>query len=48
MAWVKALNRLGNPDEVANAVLFLPSDEASFNMGTELLVDGEYTTYARK
>ncbi|WP_318312578.1 SDR family oxidoreductase [Flagellimonas crocea] len=48
LASVTALKRIGNPDEVANTVLFLASDEASFIMGTELIVDGGYTTYARK
>ncbi|KEO71637.1 SDR family NAD(P)-dependent oxidoreductase [Anditalea andensis] len=48
LASVTALKRIGNPDEVAKAVLFLASDEASFILGTELLVDGGYTTYARK
>ena len=37
------LNRLGEPIEVANAVLFLASDEASFITGAHLLVDGGYT-----
>ena len=36
------LNRLGEPREVANAVLFLASDEASFITAAELLVDGGY------
>jgi NAD(P)-dependent dehydrogenase (short-subunit alcohol dehydrogenase family) len=35
-----ALGRIGTSDEVANAVLFLASDEASFITGTTLLVDG--------
>lgn len=35
-----ALGRIGTPDEVANAVLFLASDEASFITGTTLSVDG--------
>jgi len=47
-ASVTALQRLGSPAEIAKSVMFLASDEASFIMGTELLVDGGYTTYARK
>jgi NAD(P)-dependent dehydrogenase (short-subunit alcohol dehydrogenase family) len=37
------LNRFGTADEVANAILFLASDEASFITGTCLMVDGGYT-----
>jgi NAD(P)-dependent dehydrogenase (short-subunit alcohol dehydrogenase family) len=37
------LNRVGTPREVAWAVLFLASDEASFITGTHLMVDGGYT-----
>ncbi len=37
------LNRLGEPREVANAALFLASDEASFITSTHLMVDGGYT-----
>ena len=34
------LNRLGEPDDVAGAVRFLCSDDASFITGEVLLVDG--------
>ena len=37
------MGREGRPIEVANAVLFLASDEASYITGTELLVDGGFT-----
>jgi NAD(P)-dependent dehydrogenase (short-subunit alcohol dehydrogenase family) len=37
------LNRFGSADEVANAIVFLASEEASFITGTCLMVDGGYT-----
>jgi NAD(P)-dependent dehydrogenase (short-subunit alcohol dehydrogenase family) len=37
------IGRLGRPDEVAKAVVFLASDDASFITGASLLVDGGYT-----
>lgn len=36
--------RRGNPDEIANAVVFLASDESAFTVGSELIIDGGMTT----
>ncbi len=41
-----AFNNAG-PEEVAAAVLWLSSDEASFVNGTALTVDGDFTAGAR-
>jgi NAD(P)-dependent dehydrogenase (short-subunit alcohol dehydrogenase family) len=37
------IGRLGKPEEVAYAALFLASDESSFVTGSPLIVDGGYT-----
>ena len=48
-AWIEdrsalhMMKRVGDPVEVANAILFLASDEASFITAAHLLVDGGYT-----
>jgi NAD(P)-dependent dehydrogenase (short-subunit alcohol dehydrogenase family) len=38
------LKRLGNPDEVAQAALFLASADSSYVAGAELFIDGGMTT----
>jgi NAD(P)-dependent dehydrogenase (short-subunit alcohol dehydrogenase family) len=37
------LGHFGKPIDIANAVLFLASDESSFMTGSEMVVDGGYT-----
>ena len=40
-----ALRRLGRPEEIAQAALFLASADASFVLGVELFVDGGVAAY---
>lgn len=37
------MGRMGKADEVANAILYLASDESSFTTGAEIVVDGGLT-----
>lgn len=37
------IGRLGQPDEIARAALYLASDASSFMTGSDLLIDGAYT-----
>lgn len=39
----QAMNRLGTPEEIARAILFLASEESSFCTGSLLLADGGWT-----
>lgn len=39
---VTPMGRLGRPEEIAAAIAFLASDDASFMTGSELVVDGGY------
>ncbi|MXN92919.1 SDR family oxidoreductase [Flavobacterium sp. Sd200] len=48
LASATAMQRIGHPDEIANPVLFLASDAASFITGTELIIDGGYINYSTK
>ena len=43
MASTQAVRRMGQPEEVANAALFLASDEAGFVTGSAMAVDGGWT-----
>jgi NAD(P)-dependent dehydrogenase (short-subunit alcohol dehydrogenase family) len=39
------MGRIGRPEEVARAILFLASDDSSFTTGSTLFVDGGYTAH---
>ncbi|NMM29081.1 MAG: SDR family oxidoreductase [Glaciimonas sp.] len=37
------IGRIGKPIDIANGILYLASDEASFVTGTHLIIDGGFT-----
>src|SRR5580765_2097003 len=43
MAATQAVGRMGTPEEIAAAALYLASDEAAFITGTALLIEGGFT-----
>jgi len=45
MAGKTALRRVGDPEEIAGAALWLCTDEAAFMIGKEIAIDGGYITY---
>jgi NAD(P)-dependent dehydrogenase (short-subunit alcohol dehydrogenase family) len=43
MSSTQAVGRMGRPDEIAVAALYLASDEAAFVTGTAFLIDGGWS-----
>ena len=37
------IERIGKPEEIASAVLWLPSSGAAFTTGQDIIIDGGYT-----
>jgi NAD(P)-dependent dehydrogenase (short-subunit alcohol dehydrogenase family) len=45
MTALHPIGRIGTPEDVARAYLYLASDESGFVTGTTLVVDGGYTAW---
>ena len=45
LAALHPMGRIGQPEELAPAALYLASDDSSFVTGSALMVDGGYTTW---
>ena len=43
MSATQALGRMGKPEEIAAAALYLASDESAFVTGTEFIIDGGFS-----
>ena len=43
LAAAAPMGRMGEPQEIAAAILYLASDESSFTTGAEIVVDGGLT-----
>ena len=46
IAGVGVLNRVGEPEELANAIVFLASERCGFMTGSTVVVDGGQLAYA--
>jgi NAD(P)-dependent dehydrogenase (short-subunit alcohol dehydrogenase family) len=42
VAKAEPIGRLGQPEDIANAALFLASDDSSFATGAPFIIDGGY------
>jgi len=43
LAKIIPLKKIGNPEDIANTILFLLSDQSSYITGTEIIIDGGLT-----